>query len=98
MDTTVALFFSLGIVLSPTNEPAKEVQSPAPEQIIAQQSVQPNSKLIKRHELVKERIAATNAWLANQRKERRDLAKKQQPIQVSLNQNIQSCGASWNLT
>jgi len=98
MDTTIALFFSLGIVMNPSSEPAKEVQSPAPEQIMAQQSAQPNPKLHKRHELVKGRIAATNAWLANQRKERRDLAKIHQPIQVSLNQNIQSCGASWNLT
>ncbi|MCK4744129.1 MAG: hypothetical protein KAT25_09935 [Sulfuriflexus sp.] len=96
MDTTIALFFSLGIVMSPTNEPAPSVQADTAKQVIVQQAAKPTSKAIKRHELVKNRIAATNAWLASQRKERRDLAKKHQLTQLSS--NTQSCGADWNLT
>lgn len=96
MDTTIALFFSIGIVMSPTNEPAPSVQADTAKQVITQNAVKPNSKAIKRHELVKNRIAATNAWLASQRKERRDSAKKHQLTQLSA--NSQSCGADWNLT
>jgi len=96
MDTTIALFFSLGIVMSPTSEPALSVQADTTKQVITQNAVKPSSKAVKRHELVKNRIAVTNEWLANQRKERRDSAKKHQLTQLSS--NTQSCGAGWNLT
>jgi len=98
MDTTVALFFSLGIVMSPTSETVTSIDTDNADIIIAQQPTKQNQKLIKRHELVKNRIVATNAWLASQRKARRDLAQQHQPIQVSFNTNTQSCGADWNLT
>ena len=96
MDTTIAFFFSIGIFMSPTNEPAPSVQADTAKQVISQNAVKPNSVAIKRHELVKNRIAATNTWLANQRKERRNSAKKHQLTQLSA--NTQSCGAGWNLT
>jgi len=96
MDTTIALFFSLGIVMSPTSEPAPAVQADTEKQVIAQEVAKPSSLVSKRHELVKNRIAATNAWLANQRKERRDSAKKHQLTLLSA--NTQSCGADWNIT
>ncbi len=100
MDTTVALFFSLGIVMSPTDQPVTTVQPDTTETIIAQQVAKSSSKLQKRHELVKKRIAATNAWLANQRQQRRKLAQIHQPqiIQVSLKQNLTSCNAEWVYT
>ena len=96
MDTTIALFFSIGIVMSPTNAPAPSVQTDTEKQVIAQEVVKPSSVANKRHELVKNRIAATNAWLASQRKERRNSAKRHQLTQLSA--NTQSCGADWNLT
>jgi len=99
MDTTVALFFSLGLVMSPSDESVTSVDDTIDSnQIIAQQTVKPSPKATKRHELVKKRIAVTNAWLENQRKERRDLAQKHQPLQISLKTDIQSCGADWQLT
>ena len=98
MDTTIALFFSLGIVMSPSDEPATSVNPVNTDLIIAQQTAKPGPKTIKRHELIKARIAATNTWLAAQRKERRDLAKKNQPTQLSFNTQTQSCGADWHLT
>lgn len=96
MDTTVALFFSLGIIMSPTSEPAPSAQVATTNTVVAQQAITTNSKAIKRHQIVKNRIAATNAWLASQRKERRNLAKKHQLTQISS--NTQSCGADWNQT
>jgi len=98
MDTTVALFFSLGIVMSPADKPVPSVQEQNEGKIIAQSAIKPNQKVIERHQLVKGRIAATNAWLANQRTQRRALAKKQHSIQLSINTHIQSCSANWNLT
>lgn len=100
MDTTVALFFSLGMVMSPANEPASAPQLETPHSAIAQPSIKPNQKALKRHELVKKRIAATNAWLAQQRQHRRQLAQRHQPetIQLSLKQNLTSCNADWVYT
>jgi len=98
MDTTVALFFSLGIVMSPAEQPASTIQPESANISIAQHVATPNQKALKRHELVKKRIAATNAWLANQRQQRRQLAKAHQPVEVALNQNISSCNADWTYT
>ena len=98
MDTTVALFFSLGIVLSPAEQPASTLEADTVNTIIAEQAEKPNQKALKRHELVKKRIAATNAWLDSQRQQRRQLAKAHQPVQVALNQNIGSCDANWTYT
>jgi len=97
MDTTVALFFSLGIVMSPASEPATVLETTTSNKVIAQETNKTNQKIAQRHKLVKHRIAATNAWLANQRQERRNSAKKQQSIKIALNNN-QLCGADWNLT
>ncbi len=100
MDTTVALFFSLGIVMSPNNEPATTPQLDTANTTVIQEMSKPSQKRLKRHELVKKRIAATNAWLANQRQQRRQLAQVHQPqtIQVSFKQNLSSCNASWTIT
>jgi len=100
MDTTVALFFSLGIVMSPNNEPATTPQLDAAKTTIAQAVSNPSQKRLKRHELVKKRIAATNAWLASQRQQRRQLAQVHQPqvIQLSFKQNLSSCNANWIIT
>ena len=100
MDTTIALFFSLGIVMSPADEPVTTIQADTTETIIAQQAAKPSSKLQKRHELVKKRIAATNAWLDSQRLQRRKLAQVHQPqvLQVSFKQNLTSCNAGWVYT
>ena len=80
MDTTVALFFSLGLVMSPADEAAKSVDTGTVNSVIVQQTSAPIQKAVKRHEIVKARIAVTNAWLASQRTERRNLAKKNKPI------------------
>ena len=98
MDTTVALFFSLGIVMSPTDEPVTSISTDSATAIIAQKTSEPRPKVQNKHELVKKRIAATNAWLAGQRKVRHELAIKQSSPQISLNANIQSCGANWMLS
>ncbi len=100
MDTTIALFFSLGIVMSPTDEPATAPQLETTNTIIAQQTIKPSQKVLKRHEITKKRIAATNAWLASQRQQRRQLAQVHQAktIQVSLKQNLTSCSKDWAYT
>jgi len=98
MDTTVALFFSLGLALSPASEPADSPKIESTDTIIAQQITKPSEKAQKRHKLVKNRIAATNAWLANKRLQRRELAQKQQTAQIAINQNFSSCNADWTIT
>ena len=97
MDTTVALFFSLGIVLSPANETTvPSAPAGSADKVVAQQLAKPGKQTTKRHELIKNRIQITNQWLANQRKQRRDAAQKLQLTQLSA--NSQSCGADWKLT
>jgi len=98
MDTTVALFFSLGIVMSPTEQPNNTIETNTNPTVTAQQTVKMNTKAVKRHALVKKRIAVTNAWLADQRQQRRQLAQVHRPIQVSLNQNLSACNADWQYT
>lgn len=53
MDTTVALFFSLGIVMSPADKAPNAPQVETVRQNIAQHNVKSAATVLKRHEQVK---------------------------------------------
>jgi len=98
MDTTVALFFSLGIVMSPSEQPINTAKHSTANTPVAAHVTKATHKTLKRHEFVKKRIAVTNAWLASQSQQRRQLAQIHRPKKIIVSQDISSCTADWKYT
>ena len=97
MDTTVALFFSLGIAMSSapvmeSNTPNSVHEPSAGTQVV--KALTPNKTRSEKHAQVKQRIALTNAWLKEQKQARRQQARKQQQhLDIAYASFI--CTANW---
>jgi hypothetical protein len=87
MDTTVALIFSLGLVLGGQNSPRSSGHETTPDPV-------QNTTLTQRQHKVRQRIELTNAWLKQQKQARRSHVRQQLDNRQLV--STLSCTADWD--